>query len=124
MRLIDADELEDVVTKANEQGFDITRYEFKRIELLIFEFPTVEAEPITLEKAIDYLHKVGWLQEHDKALTESAEPIRHGRWSRERLPSTDGGSYEVFRCNLCNEAFNWRTPYCPNCGSKMCEVEE
>lgn len=45
-RLIDADQLEDVVTKANEQGFDITRYEFKRIELVLFEFPTVEAEPV------------------------------------------------------------------------------
>ena len=53
-----------------------------------------------------------------------AEPVKHGRWSRERLPSTGGGSYEVFRCNLCNEAFNWRTAYCPNCGAKMDEVEE
>lgn len=52
-------------------------------------------------------------------LTTPAEPIKHGRWSRERLPSTDGGSYEVFRCNLCNEAFNWRTAYCPNCGADM-----
>jgi len=51
--------------------------------------------------------------------TIEAEPIKHGRWSRERLPSTDGGSYEVFRCNMCSEAFNWRTNYCPNCGAKM-----
>lgn len=28
----------------------------------------------TLENAIDYLHSVGWLQEHDRILTESAEP--------------------------------------------------
>ena len=45
--------------------------------------------------------------------------LKHGRWNRERLPSTNGGSYEVFRCNLCNEAFNWRTAYCPNCGARM-----
>ena len=52
-------------------------------------------------------------------LKAKAEPIKHGQWSRERLPSTGGGSYEVFRCNLCNEAFNWRTAYCPNCGARM-----
>ena len=46
MRLIDADNLEDVVTKANEQEFGITRNEFKRIELVLSEFPTIDAEPI------------------------------------------------------------------------------
>ena len=35
-----------------------------------------------LESAIDYLHSVGWLQEHDRILTESAEPERKtGKWS-------------------------------------------
>lgn len=28
---------------------------------------------ITLEHAIDYLHSIGWLQEHDRILTESAQ---------------------------------------------------
>ena len=46
MNLINGEELEDVVTKLNEQGFGITRNEFKRIELVISEFPTVDAEPI------------------------------------------------------------------------------
>ena len=37
------------------------------------------AEPEwALESAIDYLHSVGWLQEHDRILTESAEPERKG----------------------------------------------
>lgn len=64
-------------------------------------------------------------KQYDKGYSDGrADAIKHGRWSRERLPSTDGGSYEVFRCNLCNEAFNWRTAYCPNCGAKMDEVEE
>lgn len=27
-----------------------------------------------LESAINYLHNIGWLQEHDRILTESAEP--------------------------------------------------
>ena len=29
---------------------------------------------ITLESAIDYLHSIGWMQEHDRTLTESAQP--------------------------------------------------
>ena len=37
--------------------------------------PTVEAEPITLESAIDFLHSIGWLQEHDRILTEYCRPI-------------------------------------------------
>lgn len=33
------------------------------------------AQPgITLESAIDYLHSIGWMQEHDRTLTESAQP--------------------------------------------------
>ena len=28
----------------------------------------------TLESAVDYLRSVGWLQEHDRIMTESAEP--------------------------------------------------
>jgi hypothetical protein len=31
-------------------------------------------EPISLESAIDYLHEVGWLQEHDRVLTEHSQP--------------------------------------------------
>ena len=43
MRLIDADALEDVVYKMNwewKESAGITRGEFKRIESVIFEFPT------------------------------------------------------------------------------------
>lgn len=32
----------------------------------------LEQPKITLESAIDYLHSIGWMQEHDRALTESA----------------------------------------------------
>lgn len=40
----------------------------------------------TLESAIDYLHSVGWLQEHDRILTESAEPERKWIPVAEALP--------------------------------------
>lgn len=58
------------------------------------------------------------------APTVDAEPIRHGKWIKKRLPHTDGGTYEIFMCTECNEGFNWRTNYCPNCGAKMDEVTE
>lgn len=34
--------------------------------------PSAQPE-ITLESAIDYLHSIGWMQEHDRVLTESAQ---------------------------------------------------
>ena len=43
----------------------------------------------TLESAIDYLHSVGWLQEHDRILTESAEPERKWIPVTEALPIND-----------------------------------
>lgn len=59
MNLINGEELEDVVTKLNEQGFGITRNEFKRIELVISEFPTVYAEPVVRCKECIYLQESG-----------------------------------------------------------------
>ena len=83
--------------------------------------PTADVqEVITLESAIDFLHKIGWLQEHDKALTE----VRHGKW----LVVDDdlwrgGGRYE---CSACGYGFSFggffemnTLPYCPHCGAKM-----
>lgn len=51
------------------------------------------------------------------------DPVKHGRWSRERLPSLSGGTYEVWRCSECQSAFNWRMRFCGDCGARM-EGEE
>lgn len=45
MRLIDADKLDDTIIRLNEEDWQITRYEYKRIEGVIFEMPTVQAVP-------------------------------------------------------------------------------
>lgn len=45
MRLIDADALETVITQLNENGWEITRGEYKLIDNVLFEMPTVEPEP-------------------------------------------------------------------------------
>lgn len=52
------------------------------------------------------------------------DTVKHGRWSREHLPSTSGGTYEVWRCSECQSAFNWRMRHCGHCGARMDEVTE
>lgn len=43
-----------------------------------------------------------------------------GRWSTERLASTSGSTYMVFRCSNCKAQYPlWPTEYCPHCGAKM-----
>lgn len=52
---------------------DLPRDDYNGIMEYINEAPSAQTE-ITLESAIDYLHKIGWMQEHDRILTESAQP--------------------------------------------------
>ena len=42
MRLIDADKLNDVIQRLNDKGWGITRKEYKLIDRVLFEFPTVD----------------------------------------------------------------------------------
>ena len=56
-------------------GFDCERYDRhidKPEECICRSFVNT---PMSLENAIDYLDKIGWMQEHDKALTENAVPV-------------------------------------------------
>ena len=56
------------------------------------------AQPvITLESAIDYLHSIGWMQEHDRTLTESAQPKRKGKW----IETDDGWDGTYYVCSEC-----------------------
>lgn len=41
MRLIDADAVDDIIQTLNENGWHITRDEYKRIDRILFEMPTV-----------------------------------------------------------------------------------
>jgi len=67
------------------------------IELLEKPEPLIDHE-----QAIDYLHKTGWLQNHDRILMESKIPLK-GTWK----DFTDEGYVE---CPFCKSA--------TNCGSK------
>lgn len=65
---------------------------------------------------------------HYKDLEEQGRLIerKDGKWLFERQP--DGTPY-CFHCSVCDPDFKridikTATPYCPNCGAKMDEVEE
>ena len=53
MRLIDADDLENVVLRLNKEGRTIMRNEYKMLDNIISEFPTIEAEPVRHGRWID-----------------------------------------------------------------------
>ncbi len=94
MRLIDADALDSVVLRLNiKENAQITRGEYKLIDSVIFEFPTVDAVP-----------------------------VKHGRWIKDRLVSTNGGTYGVRRCSVCEWYFEdlpYEFKHCPHCGARM-----
>ena len=76
----------------------------------IDKLPPVTPQPITLEKAIDYLHEIGWMQEHDK---EMAQP-KVGEWLK---------NGELCKCSNCHSNVLFSAvkhyKYCFNCGTKM-----
>ena len=84
------------------------------------DLPSAQPE-ITLESAIDYLHSIGWMQEHDKALTER----KTGRWIHDGRIFPHGTDW--IHCSVCGQrGINVPadlTNFCPNCGAKM-EVED
>ena len=81
--------------------------------IYVERMPSAEPE-ITLESALDYLHSIGWMQEHDRIMSASAQPDRKtGEW----IPKDDGR----YHCSSCDgiapKGYRW--DYCPNCGAKM-----
>ena len=101
-RLIDADALKEAIKKELPA---MSNWGEHFIPMLIDNAPTVEPE-ITEEQAIDKLCETGWLQEHDKQMTERP----HGEWI----------TIDVFvvKCSVCGvESF--ATPFCPRCGADM-----
>ena len=99
MRLIDADSLDDVVMRLNaEENRGITRSEYKLIDSVLFEFPTIEAQP-----------------------------ERTGKWERHySRPNVYADLY--WHCSECgykndDQYANVHHKFCPNCGARMEEGE-
>ena len=60
------------------------------------------------------------LHEAANAIEELQKQRKTGKWSRENLVATVGGTYSVVRCSECKAQFPfWETNYCPNCGAQM-----
>lgn len=97
MRLIDADEVMAILPEENVDA-----------RMAVLFAPTVD--PLTHETALDFLLWEGWLQEHDRILTESA--VKRGRWE----DCSNG-----WMCSVCKHDARKDYPYCPNCGAKMDE---
>lgn len=81
------EELSDTWTDEYEVGrFQQWRDDVEALKKLPSAQP--EQPDITLESAIDYLHSIGWMQEHDRAMTEYAQPeiirCKDCRWSDTR----------------------------------------
>lgn len=79
-------------------------------------------EALTLEECIDRLHELGWLQEHDRILSQP----KRGKWKPFDL--TYGRS--IYSCSVCEQATEvpmcMEKPmyaYCPNCGADMRKME-
>lgn len=134
MRLIDADALKESLTETLhrcDEWIENAKDEETRIIaesnytaflesiLRVKDAPTVDAVPATIEGTLGYLHKVGWMQEHDRIMTEDAAPVRHGRWDE---TVTDG--FLFVSCSACGfKTGRIDYNYCPNCGAKMDEGE-
>ena len=71
------------------EAADLVRQGIYLAEKKIERLPSAQQE-ITLESAIDYLHSIGWMQEHDRILTESARQEQQWIPVSERLPEKDG----------------------------------
>lgn len=99
-------------------------------DCIIDNAPTIDAVPATIEGALGYLHKVGWIQEHDRIMTEDVAPVRHGHWDvREPMPMHDikgnlswGNWYVCTGCGFATTAIEGHITqykYCPSCGARM-----
>lgn len=66
---------------------------------------------IELVKAV--IHRC--CEEIDKQPTIEAEPVRHGRW----IKNKSGSQLYPYECTACNESCDYPFPYCPICGAKM-----
>lgn len=82
-------------------------------------------EALTLERCIDRLHELGWLQEHDRILSEP----KRGEWIW--MQKANGGQYKG--CSVCHAPIPTDSmldylddedcEFCYSCGAKM-EVQE
>lgn len=75
---------------------------------------------ITLESAIDYLHSIGWMQEHDRTLTESVQSENQkGEWKECGTITIEGYRAGLKECSKCHSTIVGFGNFCPVCGADM-----
>ena len=130
MRLIDADALNDAMfrksfeTDDGRQKWDSGLWiRYKVFEEARDETPTIDAVPATIDGALGYLHKVGWIQEHDRIMTEDAAPVRHGWWDTSednRIVCSECTHGAPYMYKISDKLIMQElTYYCPYCGARM-----
>lgn len=106
----------DAVKHAWAKGLEPTQF--------IEDLPSAQPE-ITLESAIDYLHSIGWMQEHDRILSfaqpERCEDCENFSKTRLLIPQPD-----IIRCRDCKygeqDDDGWW--YCRDTGYSMGDGEK
>ena len=53
-----------------------------------------------------------------------AEPVKHGYWIEEPIEDEWGKLPSIWHCSKCDNLELNNSPYCPNCGAKMDEVDD
>lgn len=90
-RYIDAERLDEIVEDLNENhNTGITRYEYKRISAVLWEFPTADV----VER-------------------------KKGKWQEICSAQYWQYTYEHYRCTNCGLPADCAFRYCPNCGAEM-----
>lgn len=118
------------------------------IEGALLELPSAQPD-LTLESAIDYLHSIGWMQNHDKEITDSAyreghtaaeskyramwdemqatQPERKtGKWIN-AYPDIEPNPMLMYGiCSVCGfeQSISDKLQYCPSCGARMVQEGE
>lgn len=129
------DRCEEIENHFREDDPDRTGYRMLPDYLTVRRFLTQQtaqtAQPeITLESAIDYLHSIEWMQEHDRIMVESAQPERKkGEWIIHNVLSHNcqPTNRHFAECSECGTLTReWRgnlfppsLRFCPNCGAEM-----
>lgn len=96
-RLIDADALDDVIQILNEKNWGITRADYKMIDAVIFEFPTIEERK-----------KGKWIWD--------GESRREYPYKCSECGEID---YYAFLYDAETRTYKQQDKFCPNCGAKM-----
>lgn len=85
--------------------------------------------PLHADKDDTYYYQLGWNSAIETICdcVPTVDPIKHGHWIKDRLVSTSGGTYGVYRCSKCEwygQDIGYSFNYCPYCGAKMDEVTD